>query len=135
MCVCVYGQTFWAEQIASLRYKVQMGTDRAVGPTIKKREGKGHGCGDVWKRQRQDRSLTRENLPQGPGQVRALWSNKAFRPWLLLQEWTRQDRASGSGWSGLSRTGRPITAPLTPSPYPEAVRKVLTSPGVGCSLT
>ena len=44
MCVCVCGQTFWAEQIASLRYKVQMGTDRAVGPTIKKREGKGHGC-------------------------------------------------------------------------------------------
>ena len=44
MCVCVYGQTFWAEQIASLRYKVQMGTDRAVGPTIKKREGKAMGA-------------------------------------------------------------------------------------------
>ena len=44
VCVCVCGRTFWAEQIANLRYKVQMGTDRAVGPTIKKREGKGHGC-------------------------------------------------------------------------------------------
>lgn len=41
MCVCVDGRS---GETVNLRYKVQMGTDRVVGPIIKKREGKGLGC-------------------------------------------------------------------------------------------
>ena len=44
--------------------------------------------------------------------------------------WSKQD------WQANYCTlNRDLPPPLTPSPYPEVVKKVLTSPGVGCSLT